>query len=130
MWIDEDATSGIQRSFGFRAPAGATAEKNEVLFPFSEVQAPAYGAVLAVTVKQMETFLQPATLTGAVTINLTPDPQLTKGAKLYLKVTADGTGRVVTFGTGFTATAVTVTASTTFTRTFVYDGTTFLPLYQ
>jgi len=130
MWIDKDVTSGIQRSFGFRAPAGAIAEKNEVLFPFSEVQSPAYGATLAVTVKQMETFLQPATLTGAVTINLTLDAQLTRGAKLYLKVTADGTARVVTFGTGFTATAITVTASTTFTRTFVFDGTTFLPINQ
>ncbi len=130
MWIDKNATDGTQRSFGFRAPAGATAEKNEVLFPFSEVQSPAYGAVLAVTVKQMETFLQPGLLTGAVTINLTPDAQLTRGAKLYLKATADGTNRVITFGAGFTATAVTVTANTTFTRAFVFDGTTFLPLNQ
>lgn len=130
MWTDKNATDGTVRSFGFRAPAGASAEKNEVLFPFSEVQAPAYGAILAVTVKQMETFLQPGTLTGAVTINLTLDAQLTRGAKLYLKATADATNRVVTFGAGFTATAITVTANTTFNRTFVFDGTTFIPVNQ
>lgn len=129
MWTDKDSI-GVFRSFGFKAPAGATAEKNEVLFPFYEIQSPAYGAVLAVTVKQRETFLQPGTLTGAVTINLTLDAQLTPGAKLYLKVTADATQRVVTLGTGFTATAITVTASTCFCRTFVYDGTSFIPVNQ
>jgi hypothetical protein len=131
MWTDKDS-NGVVRSFGFLAPAGATAEKNEVLFPFSEIQTPAYAATLPVTVKQMKTFLQPGTLTGAVTINLTLDAQLTRGAKLYLKVTADTTNRVVTLGTGFDAAAtdITVTASTCFCRTFVYDGTVFVPCNQ
>ena len=37
MWIDKDS-NGVQRSFGFVAPDGATEEKNEVLFPWSEKQ--------------------------------------------------------------------------------------------
>ncbi len=131
MWTDKDS-NGVVRSFGFLAPAGASAEKNEVLFPFHDKQTPDFGATLAVTVKQRDTFLQPATLTGAVTINLTLDAQLTAGAKLYLKVTADGTNRVVTLGTGFDAAAtdITVTASTCFCRTFVYDGNAFVPCNQ
>ena len=131
MWTDKD-TSGVVRSFGFVAPEGATEEKNEVCFPFHELQEPAYAAALAVDVSQMESFLQPGTLTGAVTINLTLNSQLTRGAKLYLKATADGTNRVITLGTGFDddASNITVTASTTFCRTFVFDGTAFVPAYQ
>ena len=136
MWTDrgpaDTNSNGIVRSFNFVAPDGAIAEKNEVLFPFHEIQTPDYAATLAVTVKQRDCFLQPGTLTGAVTIDLTIDAQLTPGAKLYLKVTADGTNRVVTLGTGFDAAAtdITVTASTCFCRTFVYDGTAFVPVNQ
>jgi hypothetical protein len=131
MWTNKNS-SGQFQSFGFLAPDGITTEKNEVLFPYHEKQEPAYAATLAVTVKQRDCFLQPATLTGAVTINLTIDAQLTPGAKLYLKVTADGTNRVVTLGTGFDAAAtdITVTASTCFCRTFVYDGAAFVPCNQ
>lgn len=131
MYLDKDS-NGVVRSFGFRAPSGATEEKNEVLFPWSDKQEPDYGAVLDVDVKQMETFLQPALLTGAVTIDLAIDAQVTPGAKLYLKLKADGTNRVVTLGDGFDADAtnITVTASTCFCRTFVFDGTTFVPVNQ
>jgi hypothetical protein len=131
MWTVKDSL-GVVRSFGFRAPDGATLEKNEVLFPWSEVQSPAFAATLPVTIKQMTTILKPGTLTGAVTINLTLDAQLTAGAKLHIKATADGTNRVITLGTGFDAasTAITVTASTCFCRSFVYDGTAFIPCNQ
>jgi hypothetical protein len=131
MWTDK-ASDGTFKSFGFVAPEGATEEKNEVLFPFSEKQTPAYAATIAATIKQMESFLQPAQLTGALTLNLTIDSQLTAGAKLYLKLEADGTNRVVTLGTGFDddASNITVTASTVFCRTFVYDGTAFVPVNQ
>jgi hypothetical protein len=133
MYQDKDA-NGVYRSFGFKAPAGAVAEKNEVLFPFHDTQEPVYGATLAVTVKQMNTFLKPGVLTGAPTINLTLDSQLSKGAKLHLVLTADANvgGRVVTLGTGFDAAAadITVSASTTFFRTYTFDGTAFIPTYQ
>lgn len=131
MYIKKES-DGTFRSFNFVPPSGASSEKNEVLFPFHESQAPDYAATLAVTVKQRDTFLKPATLTGAVTINLTIDGQLTPGAKLHMKLTADGTNRVVTLGTGFETAAsdITVTASTTFYRTFVFDGTAFIPVHQ
>jgi hypothetical protein len=127
MWQDKDS-NGTYRSFGFKAPAGVSAEKNEILFPFHELQAPAFAAILPVTVKQMESFLQPALLTGAVTINLTIDSQLTRGAKLYLKLTADATQRIVTLGTGFDAAVpdITVALSTTVFKTFIYDGTAYV----
>lgn len=127
-WI-KDNRDGTSRSFNFVPPTGATSQKNEVLFPFSEKQTPDYAATLAVTVKQMETFLQPAQLTGAVTINVTIDAQVTPGAKLHLKLTADGTQRVATIGTGFDAAApdLTVAVSSTVFKSYVYDGTAFVP---
>jgi len=131
MWIDKDS-NGVQRSFGFVAPDGATEEKNEVLFPWYEKQTPDYAATLAVTVKQRDSFLQPAQLTGNMTINLTIDSQVTPGARLYLKVEADSTERTVTLGTGFDADAsdITVALSTVVCKTFVYDGTAYVPVNQ
>lgn len=128
MWIF-DKRDGSSKSFNFLAPDGASAQKNEVLFPFTEKQTPDYAATLAVSVKQMDTFVQPAQLTGAATINLTVDAQVTPGAKLHLKLSADGTGRAVTLGTGFAGLAsIAVKASSTACVSFVYDGAAFLPL--
>lgn len=126
-WIKKQA-DGTHEEFNFVAPEGKTAE--EVLFPLGDVQEPAYAAALAVDVEQMETFLQPAELTGAVTINLTVNAQVTKGAKLHLKLDADGTNRTVTLGTGFDADAadITVNADTVVFKSFVYDGTAFVPM--
>lgn len=126
-WIKKQA-DGTYEEFNFKAPEGKT--KEEVLFPLGDVQEPAYAATLAVDVEQMETFLQPAELTGALTINLAVNAQVTKGAKLHLKLDADGTNRTVTLGTGFDAAAadITVTANTVVFKSFVYDGTAFVPM--
>jgi hypothetical protein len=133
MYTDKDS-NGVYRSFNFKAPAGASDQKNEVLFPFSDKQEPAFAATLAVTVKQMDTFLQPGVLTGDMTINLTLDAQLTKGAKLHVKLkeSANTADRTVTLGTGFDADAsdVVVTKATSEFRTFIFDGVAFTPAYQ
>lgn len=124
-------SDGSSNSFGFVAPAGASAQLNEALFPIGEKKEPAYGATLAVDIKQMETFLQPAALTGNTTINLTIDAQVTKGAKLYLKVkeTANTADRTVTIGDGFDADAadLTVVKATVVFKTYIYDGSAFVP---
>lgn len=130
MTYIKDNRDGSSQSFNFVAPDGATSQKNEVLFPFSEKKTPDYAATLAVEIKQMNTFLQPAQLTGATTINLTIDAQVTPGAKLHLKLSADGTQRVATIGTGFDAAApdLTVGANATVFKSYVYDGTAFVPM--
>lgn len=123
-------SDGSSNSFNFKAPAGAVNQENEVLFPFAEKQEPAYAATITASIKQMDTFIQPAQLTGNATLNLTIDSQVTPGARLYLKLSADGTNRTVALGTGFDSSAadVTVTASTVVNKTYVYDGTAFLPV--
>jgi hypothetical protein len=123
-------SDGSSNSFNFKAPAGAVNQENEVLFPFTEKQEPAYAAMIAATVKQMDTFIQPAQLTGNATLNLTIDSQVTPGAKVHLKLAADNTGRTVALGTGFDAAAadVVVPATKVVFLTFIYDGAAFVPV--
>lgn len=68
-------------------------------------------------------------VTGNITINLTIPTTgyvLKAGAKLFLKVNTVGT-QTTTFGTGFTAPTITGVAGKTFTQTFIFDGTNYLP---
>lgn len=129
MWIKKNQ-DGSSSSFNFIPPTGASEQTNEVLFPISEKQTPDYGAVLAAEITQMETFLQPGTLTGNVTIDLVIADQITPGAKLYVKLKADGTNRTATIGAGFDADApeVAVAAGTVVFKTYVYDGVAFVPV--
>ena len=131
MWINKKA-DGSSNSFNFVAPVIADAnQKKEVLFPVSDVQAPDYAAELEVEVTQMETFVQPAELTGDMALSLDIDDQVTPGAKLYVKLDADDSGdHTVTLGEGFDASApdVEVPTSATVFVTFVYDGTAFVPV--
>lgn len=88
-----------------------------------DVQAPAYSATLTmVTTKRLTTY-QPALLTGALTINATVTSAIA-GDLLYVSFIADGTNRVVTFGTNFqTSGTLTVTASKWGGASFVFNGT-------
>lgn len=66
-----------------------------------------------------------AQLTGAMTINAaTVVAQLVQWDVVYFHFSADGTNRVVTFGTNFISSGtLTVTASKDATAVGVYDGT-------
>lgn len=99
-----------------------------VTFPFgpADVQQPDYAATLEVTISDRFTILDPGTLTGAMTINLTIEAGVPEGAMLFCEITATAT-EVTTFGTGFTAPTVTGVAGKTKCIMFIYDGTTFKP---
>jgi hypothetical protein len=87
---------------------------------------PAYAATLSVTPNASKTWIKPATLTGAMTINIV-DSLSQKYDELVIMLNADATNRVVTFGTNFkSAGTITVTASKTATLHFNYDGTDWL----
>lgn len=103
---------------------------NGAAWPFGDcdLQTPAYAATLAVTIADQLTFLIPATLTGALTINLTIVSTVRKGAILVCQLTSDGTARTTTFGTGFTAPALAGVISKTLNQSFIYNGTTFVPM--
>lgn len=83
----------------------------------------AYAATSTIKTNAYETHVKYATLTGAITLtaNVTT---ASLGDRMILYFVADGTNRVVTFSTGFAAnkSTLTVTASTKFTVTLIFDG--------
>lgn len=83
---------------------------------------PAFASTISVNLNASKTFVEPAQLTGAVTINaVVTNTQEYDECQFILS--ADGTNRVVTFGTNFkTSGTVTVTASKFATVKFVFNG--------
>lgn len=87
------------------------------------ISAPAYSATLALTPAAGDNRYNVAQLTGAMTINLTTT-NMVAGDILTFTFAADGTNRVVTFGTGMkTSGTMTVVANKFGGITLMYDGT-------
>lgn len=94
--------------------------------PNKEIQNPAYSASVAITTTHEETTCDFAQLTGALSLTAVTTSAF-KMDKLVCMFKADGTNRVVTFSTGFTANGtLTVTASTSQVVTFVYNGASWI----
>lgn len=99
-----------------------------VKFPFgkADVKSVVYKASISIDVLNMETIVNVGTLTGAITIDLSVSHQVDPGANLSIKVIADETNRVVTFGQGFTAVPHTATAEKIYLYSFKYDSKSFV----
>lgn len=81
----------------------------------------------AATITNAETVVTSlTTLTGNATLDLTLSSELKVGSILHLKVKTTAT-ETFTFGTGIDAPTVTGVAGKTWTQSFWYDGTIFLP---
>ena len=111
-----------------RIPASAKNIDNTHRKYQDDYQAPAYAASIAITMKSncKNTLVKVGTLTGALTltINAASDQNFV-GDTLTFLFLSDGTGRVVTYSTGFgyvTATQ-TLVASKTGSSTWVWTGT-------
>jgi hypothetical protein len=103
----------------------AATQVNSYPFGNTDVQTPVFGATLAVTITNLMTIINPATLTGAMTVNLTIDQGIKAGARIVFTALSDTTARTVTFGTGFKSPTLAGVISKTKSIEFVYDGTTF-----
>lgn len=66
------------------------------------------------------------TLDTILTINVADVSSVRTGAELYIKATADGTDRDISFGTNITGTDNTVTANKTDVLYFIFDGSAYL----
>lgn len=85
-------------------------------------QAPAFSTPLAITCNAYETTVKIGTLTGALTLTA-PVTACHLGDKLNLLLTDDGSGRVVTFSTGFASGGnITLGASQKVSIYFVFNG--------
>jgi len=92
----------------------------------NDYKEPSYIATLSITPNASKTFVSPATLTGAMTVNCV-DTLCQKYDELVFMFASDATNRIVTFGTNFkSAGTITVTASKTATVAFTYNGTDFI----
>jgi hypothetical protein len=92
----------------------------------ADVQTPAYASTIAITVNDLATIVEPATLTGNVTFTVANTDGILAGAELVIQVACDATPRTITFGTGFSASAITGVASKKTTCVFKYDGTNWI----
>lgn len=106
-------------------PDGITSSKT-FTFPTFDMQTPAFANTLAVTVTDLYTYIKPASITHAATLNLTVSSSLTAGAWLCLDLTSDST-RNVTLGTGFFAPVFLTQTSKRKVQWFLYDGSLFIP---
>jgi hypothetical protein len=103
--------------------------QEKIMWPWGEadVQAPAYAAVIAVTIANMLTILNFAQLTGDATLNLTVDAFVRKGAILLVVVPASTSGFDLTLGTAIDGPDIVGVTAKTKTQSFIYDGTRFVP---
>ncbi|MFV0505767.1 MAG: hypothetical protein ACK5L5_03515 [Bacteroidales bacterium] len=123
MYI-RDNRDGTTQSFNFIAPEGAEKSMNEVLFPTADVKT--LTGESEIEVKAMQTFVQKEDIVKDLTLEVSVHEQVTPGAKVHLKLTADQTSRTITL-TGAVEDEITVAASATVCREYVYDGVDLLP---
>jgi hypothetical protein len=99
----------------------------------NDYRTPAYAAALTITpaTNCAKSLIVPATLTGAMTLNIgvglaATDPFV--GDTMTFILTSDATSRTVTFGTGITATSVSIAPaiSKSATITFMFNGTAWM----
>lgn len=88
-----------------------------------DVQTPDYAAAIEIEVNEFQTVVE-ISLTGAVTLTADIASYLKPGAMVQFKLSADGSNRVATFGTGFLAPALTIVANKSHSVLFWYNGTT------
>ena len=91
-----------------------------------DIKEPAYIATLSLTPNASRTFVNPATLTGAMTVNCV-DTLCQKYDEITFILKSDTTSRTVTFGTNFVSAGTIAPAiSKSASISFIYDGTNFV----
>lgn len=102
--------------------------ENTYQYPWgpADVQEIEAAAVMAAEVLNSETILQISEMAAAGTLNLTVSDKVPEGANLTVEVSADGTGRTLTFGTGLQGVAYAITASKKAVLTFKWNGIKFV----
>lgn len=118
------------KSFSHKLPTleADNAVNRTFKFPFTDVQTSASAATINITVVHKKTIVN-QTVNAAMTINIATSPDAEAGDELILNlINGATTGRVVTFGTGLTAPAGTITGTPDVTSiiAFVHNGTGFI----
>ena len=81
---------------------------------------------VAIDITCQETMIKIDEMAQAITaLDLTIDPRVVAGAKIFLKLPSDATGRDVTLGTGTDTSVISGVSSKIKWATLIYDGTIF-----
>jgi hypothetical protein len=101
---------------------------DKILWPFglADHLKPAFAATLAVTIENRKTILEPAILTGDMTLDITIDPEL-EDAELLVVIKATANADDVTFGNGIDAPVLVGVAGKTKVQKFQLVGGKFIP---
>lgn len=92
----------------------------------NDIKEPAYASTISLTPNASKTYVNPAVLTGAMTINCV-DTLCQKYDEITFILKSDTTSRTVTFGTNFVSAGTIAPAiSKSASISFVYDGTNFV----
>lgn len=99
-----------------------------IKYPFgkAEKQSIASGAAMPASINSNESILNIAQMVAAGTLNLAINSEMDAGGNLTVKVSADGTNRAFTPGTGMTGPVVSILANKSFALTYKYDGSTYV----
>lgn len=105
---------GQNLRYPFGAATAVTSDADSLTLALSPTNAL---EVVTITAETLDTIL---------TINVTIGAQARIGDMLLIEATADGSNRAITFGTGITGAANTVTATKTDVLTAIYNGTAYI----
>jgi hypothetical protein len=112
-----------------RFPGGANNDNTSRILT-NEVQNKAYTASIAIAAKEANTLVVVGQLTGALLLTIGTGTATTApytGDVVRFLFSADGTGRVVTFSTGFQAAGtLTVAANKYGSASFMFNGATWI----
>ncbi len=99
----------------------------KVMWPFgaAQVEKPAFAATIAIVVANHMAVIEPAILTGACTLSLTPTAEVRAGALVFVKQKATAT-ETLTFAGSAKAPALVGAAGKTKVQALVFDGTFFV----
>lgn len=89
---------------------------------------PAYAATISITPNVSKLYVEPAQLTGTLTVNAVVTSALEYDEVVFI-FNSDATARVVTFGTNFKSSGtISVSSSKYATVKFVFDGAYFIEM--
>lgn len=100
-----------------------------IKFPFGaaeKIAIAAFAAVMTAEINNTKAQITIPQMTAAATLNLTVNAEMTQGADINIRVSVDGTNRVLTPGTGMTGLAVTLTASKSYNLCYEFDGSSYV----
>lgn len=105
----------------FTFPVGVTSNKT-YLFPTFDLQSKSYASTVAVSVTQVYTYIDLATMSGNTTLTLTFSDYILPGAIIYIHTNKSGSNRTLTIQDAQELIDESVTISGETTLAYIYTG--------